>query len=82
MGNARLWLDHAVPPVPRRLNQHRNHLIVCGNDALAYRVAEELAVNYGEQVPVLLGSAAREHGPRIAQFPGLRVIERPGWARH
>ena len=74
---SRLWLDHAGPQVPRRLNQHRNHLIVCGDDALAYRVVEELTVNYGEQVTVLLSSAGRGHGPRIAQLPGVRVIERP-----
>ncbi len=66
-----------MPQVPRRLNQHRNHLIVCGDDALAYRVVEELTVNYGEQVTVLLSSAGRGHGPRIAQLPGVRVIERP-----
>jgi len=51
------------------------HLIVCGDDALAYRVVEELATNYGERVTVLLGSASRGHGPRIAQLPGVRVIE-------
>jgi Trk K+ transport system NAD-binding subunit len=66
-----------VPQVPRRLNQHRNHLIVCGDDALAYRVVEELTVTYGEQVTVLLSSAGRGHGLRIAQLPGVRVIERP-----
>jgi TrkA-N domain len=66
-----------VPQVPRRLNQHRDHLIVCGDDALAYRVVEELTVNYGERVTVLLSSAARGYGPRIAQLPGVRVIERP-----
>jgi len=52
------------------------HLIVCGDDALAFRVVEELATNYGERVIVLLGSASRGHGPRIAQLPGVRVIER------
>ncbi len=51
------------------------HLIVCGDDALAYRVVEELASNYGERVTVLLGSVSRGHGPRIAQLPGVRVIE-------
>ena len=66
-----------MPQVPRRLNQHRNHLIVCGDDALAYRVVEELTVTYGEQVTVLLSSAGRGHGPRIAQLPGVPVIERP-----
>ena len=74
---APLWLDLAVPPVPRRLTQDRNHLIVCGDDALAYRVVEELTTNYGERVTVLLSARARGHGPRIARLPGVRVIERP-----
>ena len=75
--NVWLWLDHAVPQVSRPPSQHRNHLIVCGNDALAFRVVEELTVNYGERVTVLLSSAARGHGPRIAQLPGVLVIEQP-----
>jgi hypothetical protein len=74
---APLWLDLAVPPVPRRLAQERNHLIVCGDDALAYRVVEELTTNYGERVTVLLSARARGHGPLIARLPGVRVIERP-----
>jgi Trk K+ transport system NAD-binding subunit len=74
--NVRLWLDLAVPPVPRRLTQQRNHLIVCGDDALAYRVVEELTTNYGERVTVLLSQAGRGHGLRISQLPGVRVIER------
>jgi Trk K+ transport system NAD-binding subunit len=66
-----------VPPVPRVRHQ-RNHLIVCGDDALAYRVAEELTSTYREPVTVLLGSAERGHGPRLSRLPGVRVIERPG----
>jgi Trk K+ transport system NAD-binding subunit len=75
-GLARLWLDRAVPPAPPPVTEDTDHLIVCGDDALAYRVVEELATNYGERVTVLLGSASRGHGPRIAQLPGVRVIER------
>src|SRR4029077_12550307 len=66
-----------VPPVPRRLTQDRNHLIVCGDDALAYRVVEELTTNYRERVTVLLSARSRGQGPRIARLPGVRVIERP-----
>jgi Trk K+ transport system NAD-binding subunit len=53
-----------------------DHLVVCGDDALALRTVEELTVRYGEQVTVILPSAARGHGPRIAQLPGVRIIER------
>jgi hypothetical protein len=64
-----------VSPVPRRPNHYRDHLIVCGDDALAFRVVEELTTNYGERVTVLLSSRARDHGPRMAQLPGVRIIE-------
>ena len=66
-----------MPPVPRPATEDTDHLIVCGDDALAYRVVEELATNYGERVTVLLGSVSRGHGPRIAQLPGVQVLERP-----
>ena len=66
-----------MPPDPHPGTVDADHLIVCGDDALAYRVAEELATDYGERVTVLLGSVTRGHGPRIAQLPGVRVIERP-----
>jgi Trk K+ transport system NAD-binding subunit len=72
-----VWLTLAVPPVPRRLTQHRDHLIVCGDDALAYRTVDELTTNYGERVTVLLASAERGYGRRIAALPGVRVLERP-----
>ncbi len=72
-----MWLTLAVPPVPRQLAPSRDHLIVCGDDALAYRMAEELSTNYAERVTVLLGSAERGYGRRIAALPGVRIIERP-----
>ena len=50
---------------------------MCGDDALAYRVVEELTTNYRERVTVLLSARSRGHGPRIARLPGVRVIERP-----
>jgi Trk K+ transport system NAD-binding subunit len=56
----------------------RDHLIVCGEDALAARVIEELTIRYGEPVTVLLRSRDSGHGPQIARLPGVRVIERAG----
>jgi Trk K+ transport system NAD-binding subunit len=61
-------------PRPRA---RRDHLVLCGGDALAFRMAEELTVRYAEQVTVILRSAARSHGPQIAALPGVRVLERP-----
>ena len=61
-----------VPPVAAR----RGHLIVCGEDALACRVIEELTTRYGESVTVVLRSRDHGLGPQIAGLPGVRVIER------
>jgi Trk K+ transport system NAD-binding subunit len=54
----------------------RDHLVVCGDDALTTRMVEELTVRYSEQVTVILPSAGQGHGPAIALLPGVRVIER------
>jgi Trk K+ transport system NAD-binding subunit len=59
-----------------RIRAGRDHLVVCGDDALALRMVEELTVRYGEQVTVILPSARREHGPAMARLPGVRLIER------
>jgi voltage-gated potassium channel Kch len=61
-----------VPPVPP-VADHRDHLIVCGEDSLACRVAEELTTRYGQSVTVLLKSS---RGSRIAALPHVRVVER------
>ena len=55
---------------------HRDHLIVCGEDALARRVVEELTTRYGQSVTVLLRSRDQGLGPQIASLPRVRVIER------
>jgi TrkA-N domain len=64
-----------VPPVPV-VADRRDHLIVCGEDSLAYRVAGELTSRYGQSVTVVLRSASHAQGPRIAALPGVRLIER------
>ncbi len=64
-----------MPQVPRRLSYQRDHLIVCGDDALACRVIEELTSGYGERVTAVLRSAGRGYGARISGLAGVRVIE-------
>lgn len=59
-----------------RVRAGRDHLVVCGDDALASRMVEELTLRYGEEVTVILPSAQRSQGPRIARLPGVRLIER------
>ncbi len=39
-------------------------------------MVEELTVRYGEEVTVILPSAQRNHGLRMARLPGVRLIER------
>lgn len=51
--------------------------MVCGGDSLAFRMAEELTVRYGERVTVILRSAKHSHGPQLAQLPGVKILERP-----
>jgi Trk K+ transport system NAD-binding subunit len=64
-----------VPTVPRR-SPHRDHLVVCGDDPLTARTIEELTTRYGQSVTVILASRHSNQGPRIAQLPGVRIIER------
>jgi Trk K+ transport system NAD-binding subunit len=59
-----------------RTRAGRDHFVVCGDDALASRMVEELTLRYGEEVTVILPSAQRGQGPRIARLPGVRLIER------
>jgi Trk K+ transport system NAD-binding subunit len=63
-------------PEDARPREGRNHLVVCGDDALASRIVEELTTRYGEEVTVILPSARQAYGPRIARLPGVRIIER------
>jgi Trk K+ transport system NAD-binding subunit len=58
-----------------RRASRRDHLIVCGDNALAIRVIEELTTTYGQQVTVLLRTRSGQ-GARIAALPRVRVIER------
>jgi Trk K+ transport system NAD-binding subunit len=64
-----------MPPVAR-FRASEGHLVVCGDDKLAYRVAQELTGRYRERVTVILPSKRRGHGPEIDRLPGVRIIER------
>lgn len=54
----------------------RNHLIVCGDDALALRIVEELTTKHDEEVTVILPSARGARGPEIARLQRVRLVER------
>ncbi|MDF9816698.1 Trk K+ transport system NAD-binding subunit [Streptomyces sp. SPB162] len=71
-----------VPNLPNQLPpaSHAGHMVVCGDDALAYRLVHELSGVYGTHVTALVPSLERNHAPRIAELgllPGvsLTVLE-------
>ncbi len=64
-----------MPPVAR-FRASEGHLVICGDDKLAYRVAQDLTTRYRERVTVILASKRQNHGPDLGRLPGVRVIER------
>ncbi|MER7164288.1 hypothetical protein, partial [Streptomyces lydicus] len=49
-------------------------MVVCGDDALAHRLAAELRDVYGERVTLVVPSAREPHRPRIP--PPSRALDR------
>ena len=66
-----------MPALPVRTDRRGDHLIVCGDGPLAYRITEELTFRYGERVTVILPSRQRNYGPQISALPQVRVLEHP-----
>ena len=60
---------------PRRADRRGDHLIVCGDGPLSYRITEELTSRYGEHVTVILPDRRNHHGPQISALPRVRVLE-------
>ncbi|MFD0557372.1 NAD-binding protein [Stackebrandtia endophytica] len=64
-----------MPPVSLRRNAFRDHVIVCGDDGMAFRLVEELVYRHRENVTVVLPSRRQNHGPQISRVPMVRVVE-------
>jgi len=64
-----------MPAPPEHLSPG-NHLIVCGDTPLAYRLIRELTHRYHESVVVIIPGRLQNHGPRIAAISGVTVLER------
>jgi Trk K+ transport system NAD-binding subunit len=62
-----------MPPHPSA----GNHLIVCGDTPLAYRISRELTRRYNESVVIVIPDRTKNHGPRMSTLPGVTVLERP-----
>jgi Trk K+ transport system NAD-binding subunit len=56
--------------------ESQDHIIICGANALASRMAEELTARYGLAVTAIVPSASGAHGARLAAMPAVRVLER------
>jgi Trk K+ transport system NAD-binding subunit len=49
--------------------------VICGENSLAYRLAEELVTRHNGDVVVIMGAKTSTYGSLIAKLPGVRVIE-------
>jgi aminoglycoside N3'-acetyltransferase len=56
-------------------SRRKSRLIVCGDNALAYRLVQELVTAVGDDVTVILPPIERIHGSRLAALPKARIIE-------
>jgi Trk K+ transport system NAD-binding subunit len=63
-------------PAPSAHLSPGNHLIVCGDTPLAYRLIRELTHRYHESVVVILPGRLQNNGPRISAISGITVLER------
>ena len=66
-----------MPALSRRADHRGDHLIVCGDGPLSYRITEELTSRYGERVTVILPSLRRNYGPQISALARVQVLEHP-----
>src|ERR1700729_1322414 len=65
-----------MPPPPSAHPSPGNHLIVCGDTPLAYRISRELTRRYNETVVIVVPDRTKNHGPRMSTLPGVTVLER------
>ena len=65
-----------MPPPPLAQPSPGNHLIVCGDTPLAYRISRELTRRYNETVVIVVPDRTKNHGPRMSTLPGVTVLER------
>ncbi|GAO11582.1 hypothetical protein TPA0598_08_04930 [Streptomyces lydicamycinicus] len=63
-------------PLQPQQGSYTSHMVVCGDDALAHRLAAELRDVYGERVTLVVPSAREPHRPRIP--PPARALGRAG----
>jgi Trk K+ transport system NAD-binding subunit len=60
---------------PTASPEGESHYVVCGDDALARRLVEELIQVHRRPVTVILPSRTSNYGPQLARLAGVRIIE-------
>ena len=53
----------------------RRHLVICGDNPLAYRLAAELSGQGHLRLTVMVRSLDAHHAPRIGELPGVRLVQ-------
>lgn len=56
-------------------SEPRKYFVVCGDDALAYRLVRELTGRYNADVTVIVRSRHRNYAPRMARIGSVRLLE-------
>ncbi|MDT7593976.1 MAG: hypothetical protein QOH45_3507 [Pseudonocardiales bacterium] len=51
------------------------HMVICGDNPLAHRLAAELVDQGVGRLTVIVRSGTRNHAPRIGALPGVRLVE-------
>lgn len=62
--------------IPAGQPESGDHIIICGANALASRMAEEITLRYGLPVTAVVPSAASGFGARLTAMPAVRLLER------
>ncbi|WP_405010812.1 NAD-binding protein [Kitasatospora sp. NBC_01539] len=53
---------------------YAGHYIVCGGNALAHRLLQELVEHYEVPVVAVVPDREQDHGPRIGRLPGVTAV--------
>nr|MDT0663291.1 NAD-binding protein [Micromonospora sp. DSM 115978] len=64
----------ASPESQPDLDEERR-FVICGDDSLAYRLADELLNRHGCGVTIIMRSRTSRYGRRITNLTGVRIIE-------
>ena len=67
-----------MPAQPRRADRRGDHLIVCGDGPLSYRITEELTSRYGERVTVIRRYSFRKEAAHYVEQSPIWMVGAAG----